>query len=259
MVSGMFGTIFLFLLPFSLAQTTNYGPRLTESALKIRGAISPTCETTTSCVQFVNDVIPRCQKLSGEAGCWCGNHDPLHFCAICMSNPTDNRTTADQTADALEGHQDYHIACNAFEAALNASSTASAGPSASSGTTATSAASNSGDKRAPVGAIVGGAIGGAIVVAIAITVLLLWLRQRSQSRIAPSKMSLFSVPDPVTHARPYTYDQPQPVSERRNSQYATYNNPFAPPSYTPSGVSYHALGTQSPGPEPMSPPLPPKY
>lgn len=51
---------FLLLFPFSFAQSTSdFGPGLTKAALEIQGAISPACNTTDPCVQFVTDVVSQ--------------------------------------------------------------------------------------------------------------------------------------------------------------------------------------------------------
>ncbi|KAG9042560.1 hypothetical protein FS837_010693 [Tulasnella sp. UAMH 9824] len=81
------------------------GYNITAAALEIRDSISsPTCNKTESCQEVITTVVPRCLGLQGSAGCWCGLEDPIHYCAICMLNPTDNTTSADQTQRATEGH-----------------------------------------------------------------------------------------------------------------------------------------------------------
>ncbi|KAG9082995.1 hypothetical protein FRC06_004740, partial [Ceratobasidium sp. 370] len=234
--------IALLLAPLqAFAQSTDYGPQLTAAALEIQGAISSACNATDSCVQFVNNVIPRCQRLQGDPGCWCGNHDPLHFCAICMSNPTDNRTSPDQTAAAIEGHQRYHTVCNAWEAALNASAsaatiynTATATASIGQASPTISAASSSGSKT-PIGAIVGGAVGGGVVLIIAILVLLYWMRRRDDRTLRPSSVSLFSAPV-APSGRPYSgYTSPAPQMGYK-------------PDYAAPAMPYNGTGMHSPPP-----------
>jgi len=251
----------LLLLPLQcLAQATNYGPQLTDAALKIQSSISPTCNATESCIQFVSYVIPRCQRLQGDAGCWCGNHDPLHYCAICMSSPSDNRTTPDQTAAAIEGHTSYHQACNLFEVSLNSSSTASAGPSSTSGPAATNAASTTGtSSKTPIGAIVGGAVGGGVAVIIGAIVLTIWLKQRKKKSPGPSSVSLFSAAGTSTGydpSRPYSgYGQPEASFAHRDNALGH--------GYAPASMPYQEMGMHSPPlmsdgsynkhPEPMVP------
>ncbi|CCO35316.1 hypothetical protein BN14_09433 [Rhizoctonia solani AG-1 IB] len=80
---------------------------LTEDVLRVAGAISPPCAANSSwCQQLTTVVIPRCERLRGDPGCWCGNHDPVHYCAICMSSPSDNQTTPDQMQAATAGHNE---------------------------------------------------------------------------------------------------------------------------------------------------------
>ncbi|KAG8935215.1 hypothetical protein FRC01_005471 [Tulasnella sp. 417] len=99
---------------------------ITASVLEVYNAIShPTCNATDYCVQLADTVVPRCLQLEGTAGCWCTLHDPVHYCAICMSSPTDNTTTPDQSQAATEGHAHYHLGCVAYQAYLDASTEAS--------------------------------------------------------------------------------------------------------------------------------------
>lgn len=248
----------LLLLPLQcLAQATNYGPQLTDAALKIQGAISAGCNATTDCAQFVSYVIPRCQRLQGDAGCWCGNHDPLHYCAICMSSPSDNRTTPDQTAAALEGHTNYHQACNLFEVSLNASSTASAGPSTTSSAATNAPATTGTSSKTPIGAVVGGAVGGGVAVIIGAIVLTIWLKQRKKNSLGPSSVSLFSAAGTSTGlnpGRPYSgYGQPESSFVRRDSALGH--------GYAPASMPYHDMhspplmsdGSYNKHPEPMVP------
>ncbi|KAG8714615.1 hypothetical protein FRC08_011690 [Ceratobasidium sp. 394] len=230
----------LLLLPLqALAQSTDYGPQLTAAALEIAGAISAACNTTDPCETFVTSVIPRCQKLQGDPGCWCGNHDPLHFCAICMSNPTDNRTSPDQTAAAIEGHQRYHTVCNAWETALNASAsaaTASVTATATNGqSSATISAAPSSGSKTPIGAIVGGAVGGGVALIVGILGLLYWMKSRDANRtIRPSSVSLFSAPM-SSNGQPYSgYSSPAPQMG--------YKAEYAP------AMPYNGTGMHSPPP-----------
>ncbi|KAF8593144.1 hypothetical protein BDV93DRAFT_566740 [Ceratobasidium sp. AG-I] len=82
---------------------------LTQDVLQVGSAISPPCANTDSCISLVTDVIPACEKLGGDPGCWCANHDALHNCAMCMISPTDNQTTTDQTEAAAAGHSDPEV------------------------------------------------------------------------------------------------------------------------------------------------------
>ncbi|KAG9105552.1 hypothetical protein FRC07_009197, partial [Ceratobasidium sp. 392] len=146
---------------------------LTDNVMRVAFAISPPCANYTYCQQLTVTVIPRCERLRGDPGCWCGNHDPLHYCAICMSSPTDNQTTADQMQAASGGHSAFHVACNAYEEWINGTSviaTSSISPSTSSTPAATPTAitSTGGSDKVPTGTIVGAAVGGALgLVAIA--------------------------------------------------------------------------------------------
>ncbi|KAG9019446.1 hypothetical protein FRB90_002269 [Tulasnella sp. 427] len=144
------------------------GINITASVLEVYNAIShPTCNATDYCVQLATTVVPTCTRLQGTAGCWCTLHDPIHYCAICMSSPTDNTTTADQTQAATEGHANYHKGCAAWQAYLNASAAGSLSTSAPPSTSAplatlTPVAQTSSNKSSGVstGAIVGIAIAG---------------------------------------------------------------------------------------------------
>ncbi|KAJ1305801.1 hypothetical protein OPQ81_010531 [Rhizoctonia solani] len=262
------GTALLLALPgFLLAQSLQeLSTQLTASALKIQGAISEPCRTTESCQTFANDVVPRCQRLQGNAICWCGNHNPLHFCAICMSNPTDNQTTPDQMAAALAGHTDYHVACNTLETQLNASSTAT-GSATSTATNAASTGSGDNGTTAPIGAIVGGAVGGGVALIIAIIVFILWRRNRRET-VGPSSVSLFSGDRTSTLVN----QQPRPYSGYSHPQgtFGHHDSSFGAPGYAAATVPYQSLGMQSPGsppngfksdgsynkhPEPMTTPL----
>ncbi|KAG8744443.1 hypothetical protein FRC10_010113 [Ceratobasidium sp. 414] len=210
-------TIALLLLPLqALAQSTDFGAQLTAAALEIEGAISPACNTTDACLQFVNTV----------------------FCAICMSSPADNRTTFDQTAAAIEGHQNYHIACNAWVAALNASASAATvtnTATASNGqASATISAASSSGGGTPIGAIVGGAVGGGVALIIAVLMLLYWMKRRDADRkIRPSSVSLFSAP---VSGQPYFgYSSPAPQMGYK-------------PEYAHPAMPYNGTGMHSPPP-----------
>ncbi|KAH7335965.1 hypothetical protein B0J17DRAFT_60222 [Rhizoctonia solani] len=67
---------------------------LTTDVLQVAFAISPPCAANSSwCQQLTQVVIPRCQRLRGDPGCWCGNHDPLHVCSSALpmaSQPTNS-------------------------------------------------------------------------------------------------------------------------------------------------------------------------
>lgn len=261
------GAALLFSLPISsTAQTVaELSTQLTAAALKIRDAISPTCSSLADCRTFNDEVVPRCQRLQGDAGCWCGNHNPLHNCAICMSSPSDTTTTPDQMAAALGGHTDYHTACNAFEKLLNSTSSAVSGTGTATPGPSASASSDSGSK-APIGAIVGGVVGGVVALIIAILVLVLWRRNRKRETVGPSSVSLFSG-DRTTmveqQARPYSgYSHPQ-------GTFGHHDSSFGAPNYAAATMPYQGNGMNSPGvpsgglkgdgsynkhPEPMSTP-----
>ncbi|KAG8682837.1 hypothetical protein FRC08_014697 [Ceratobasidium sp. 394] len=190
---------------------------LTQDVLQVAFAISPPCASNnTYCQQLTGTVIPRCERLRGDPGCWCGNHDPLHYCAICMSNPTDNQTTADQTQAASAGHAAFHVACNAYEELINgtASTTSSAQSSTASSTllpSATAASSNSGENKVPTGVIVGGVVGGVLglvaVLGIIYIISLLIKRNNRQHDIAPSSVSYMGSENksPIGFGAPYPH------------------------------------------------------
>ncbi|KAG8965483.1 hypothetical protein FRC03_000480 [Tulasnella sp. 419] len=147
------------------------GYNITEDVLEVASSISsPTCNATQPCIELLTVVVPRCLRLRGDAGCWCGNHDPVHYCALCMSNPTDNTTTPDQTQGATNGHTRFHGGCAAFEAVINgtvASTTSSSVVIATTSAAATQANSNSGSQsKSNTGAIIGGAVGGVVGLAL---------------------------------------------------------------------------------------------
>lgn len=240
------GAALFFALPIpSLAQSlAELSSQLTASALKIQGAISEPCRTDDWCQTFTSDVVPRCQRLQGDAGCWCGNHNPLHFCAICMSSPADNQTTPDQMQSALAGHTDYHVACDAFERLLNASSSAT-GTASSTATNAASTGSSDGGSKAPIGAIVGGAVGGGVALIIAIIVFVLWSRNRRRETVGPSSVSLFSGDRTSTLVN----QQPRPYSGYSHPQgtFGHHDSSFGAPGYATATIPYQNGGLQSPG------------
>ncbi|KEP46804.1 SKG6 domain protein [Rhizoctonia solani 123E] len=234
-------------IPLLAQSMQELGVQLTASALRINGAISEACRTDANCQTFANEVVPRCQRLQGDAGCWCGNHNPLHFCAICMSNPTDNQTTPDQMQAALGGHTDYHTACNAFETLLNASSTA-IGTATSTATNAASTGSSDGGSKAPIGAIVGGVVGGVVALIIAILVFVLWRRNRRKEVVGPSDVSIFSGDRTSTLVN----QQPRPYSGYSHPQgtFGHHDSSFGAPGYATATIPYQNGGLQSPGVNP---------
>jgi len=216
---------------------------LTQDVLQVAFAISPPCANLTYCVELTTVVIPRCEMLRGDPGCWCGNHDPLHYCAICMSNPTTNQTTADQTQAATAGHTAFHVACNAYESLINgtASTSASAAGSSTATPSATAAPSTDGgsSQKTPIGPIIGGAVGGvvglALVFGLVYLISLMIKRNNSQNNVAPSSVSYMS-------SEPLSYGK------------------VASPYPTPSIAHYSSPGHVSPNPhgynhsaEPMNP------
>ncbi|KAG8764211.1 hypothetical protein FRC12_008234 [Ceratobasidium sp. 428] len=208
------------LAPSQVAAQIQWPPlpnNLTNTVLQVAFAISPPCAANnTFCQALTTTVIPRCQRMRGDPGCWCGNHDPLHFCAICMSNPSNNETSADQTQAAMTGHQNFHLACNAYEELINGTavvSTTSVQSSTSATATPTVISSNSDDdNKAPIGAIVGGAVGGAVgLVAVAgiIYLISLWIKGKNerQSDVGPSSMSYMGSENksPIGFGAPYPH------------------------------------------------------
>ncbi|KAG8937991.1 hypothetical protein FRC00_006324 [Tulasnella sp. 408] len=125
---------------------------ITASVLEVYNAIShPTCSATDYCVQLATNV----------------------YCAICMSNPTDNTTTPDQTQAATEGHANYHKGCAIWQTYRNAFAARSLSTSQPPTTsaplpTATQDQSNPGSSKSSVstGAIVGIVIGGVCFLAV---------------------------------------------------------------------------------------------
>ncbi|CAE6480231.1 unnamed protein product [Rhizoctonia solani] len=217
---------------------------LTADVLQVAFAISPPCAANnTMCQQLTTVVIPRCERLRGDPGCWCGNHDPVHYCAICMSSPADNQTTPDQTQSATAGHAAFHVACNAYEELINGTasttSTSSMFSTTSQTPTATAVSSNSGENKTPVGAIVGGVVGGVVGLAFVVGIIYLLaivLKKPDRRSDDPSNFSYRS----SEHKSPNLYANPYPQLS------APYPGP------APGHVSPHN-STYVPGPEPMNP------
>lgn len=215
------------------------GINITQMVFQVSGAISsPTCNATSNCTEFTTVQIPACSKFPGDPTCWCSNVNPLHYCAICMSSPTDNTTTPDQTQAALVGHQNYHIGCNAYEAYINGTSTSSttsssisSSSSSSAYTTPTQAAIVSSPKSVSAGTIGGVVVGGLVGLAVvgAIVFLLYRYMQNKHERITGSTpgASILSSPqsDPKTHYPygPGTMHTPPllPEPQRENAPYDT--------------------------------------
>jgi len=148
---------------------------ITTMVLQVAGAISTTCNANANCTQLTTVEIPSCMSVLGSPGCWCStaNLNPVHYCAICMSNPSDNGTTAEQTQTAIEGHMNYHIGCNAYQAFLNGTSTSNGttssstiSSSSSTSTTPPQIETTTGPKSISAGAIGGVAVGGLIGLAL---------------------------------------------------------------------------------------------
>ncbi|CAE6486425.1 unnamed protein product [Rhizoctonia solani] len=218
---------------------------LTTDVLQVAFAISPPCAANSSwCQQLTQVVIPRCQRLRGDPGCWCGNHDPLHYCAICMSSPADNQTTPDQMQAANAGHAAFHVACNAYEEIINGTAATTSSTSmlstSSAAPTATAASSNSGDNKVPIGPIVGGVVGGvvglALVVGIIYLLAIVLKKSDRRSDVHPSGGSYLS----SEHKSPNMYAMPYPQLQ------GNYPGP------APGHISPHN-STYVPGPEPMNP------
>ncbi|CAE6404957.1 unnamed protein product [Rhizoctonia solani] len=218
---------------------------LTEDILKVAFAISPPCAANSSwCQQLTQVVIPRCERLRGDPGCWCGNHDPVHYCAICMSSPADNQTTPDQMQAASTGHAAFHVACNAYEELINgtASTTSSTSmlPTTSQTPTATAVSATSSSNKVPIGPIVGGVVGGvvglALVVGIIYLLSIVLKKNDHRSEVRPSNVSYLS----SEHKSPNLYANPYPQLP------ASYLGP------APGHISPHN-STYVPGPEPMNP------
>jgi len=173
---------------------------ITQMVLQVANAIStPNCNATTYCIQLTTEQIPSCLKVLGTAGCWCSNSSPIHYCAVCMSNPTDNTTTPDQTQAAIEGHQNYHVGCTAYQAFLNGTSsttTSSSATSSSSSSSSSSPASTTpiqvatGQKSVSAGTIGGVVVGGLVGLALIIATVFLLYRymQNKHERIVGSTL-----------------------------------------------------------------------
>jgi len=178
---------------------------LTQDFLEVASAISPICNATSACVELVNVSIPRCLMLRGDPGCWCGNHDPIHYCATCITTVFSNLTTPDQMERATAGHNLFHVACNAYITQLNASASAALSSAAMTSTTSSTPASatptaqsnNGGSSSSSsntgviVGAVVGGVIGLAIIIG-AIVLLAICMKKQNRDNIGSGSPSLFS-------------------------------------------------------------------
>ncbi|KAB5592836.1 hypothetical protein CTheo_3696 [Ceratobasidium theobromae] len=226
---------------------------LTEDVLQVASAISPPCAANnTWCQQLTVVVIPRCTQDVGVE-----TMTPfMQYCAICMSNPSNNQTTAEQTQAATAA---FHVACNAYEEIINGTASTTSTSMSSTSTqapTPTAVGSTGGDNKTPVGAIVGGVVGG--VVGLALIFGVIWLLsivlQRSNNRqeiIRPSSVSFMS----SEHKSPQMYAAPYP---------APHLSPYPQPALGP--ISPLALGGIDnsqfiPNPEVAgpSPPLPPTH
>jgi len=188
------------------------GVNITQMVLQVAGAISsPTCNATGNCTELTKVEIPMCLKVLGNPGCWCSDDGPVHYCAICMSSPTDNTTTPDQTQAAGAAHQSYHVGCNAFQAYINGTNTTTSSSTTSSSSTSSSASSSSsssaltiptqagaasGSKSVGAGTIGGIVVGGLIGLALIGAVVFLLYRciQNKHERIVGSteRTSIFS-------------------------------------------------------------------
>ncbi|KAG8936891.1 hypothetical protein FRC03_008617 [Tulasnella sp. 419] len=223
------------------------GLNLTTAALLIQGAISsPTCNATENCQTFVNQVVPLCLNLKGEAGCWCGNHNPLHYCALCMSNPTDNSTSPDQTQDATNGHTNYHRACGVYGEFLNSKGTSisSNAPTGTAG--ASSSGSSSGTNAGTIaGAVVGGVVGLAIVVGI---IFLVYRRQKQKEHKLNSGTSVYSEPKYGLAGPPSSVGSPPPhmTGQTPPPGFNQYMAPPTSPGYTNTSVGYTSRDSAAP-------------
>ncbi|QRV96598.1 hypothetical protein RhiJN_24616 [Ceratobasidium sp. AG-Ba] len=202
---------------------------LTVDVLRVAGAISPPCAANnTWCTQLTSVVIPRCERMRGDPGCWCGNHDPVHYCAICMSNPTDNQTTPDQTASATAGHSDFHVACNAYESLINGTATTTTSSSSSSTTPTASASavsSNQNDDKVPIAPIIGGVVGGV--------------------DIAPSSVSYMG----SEHKSPMGYAAPYPHTSMNHYSSPGHISPLPNVGYTNNAEPMNPGAPMGPGPQ----------
>ncbi|CAE6350224.1 unnamed protein product [Rhizoctonia solani] len=146
-------------------------------------------------------------KVEQDPGCWCGNHNPVHYCAVCMANPTDNQTTPTQTEAATAGHNAFHIACNAYESYINSTDTMS--PTSPVSPTASAAHDSPNESKVLVGPIVGGIVGGIVGLALVAGIIyLLSVRlKRNDHRhdVRPSSVSIFSSENKnsTVYASPY--------------------------------------------------------
>ncbi|CUA70465.1 hypothetical protein RSOLAG22IIIB_04203 [Rhizoctonia solani] len=222
---------------------------LTADVLQVAFAISPPCAAnSTWCQQLTSVVVPRCERLRGDPGCWCGNHDPVHYCAICMSSPSDNQTTPDQTQAATAGHAAFHVACNAYEELINGTASTTSSTSmlstSSQSPTATAVSASSGNK-VPIGPVVGGVVGGvvglALVVGIIYLLAIVLKKSDRRSDVRPSSVSYIS----TEHKSPNLYAHPYPQLP------ASYPGP-APGHISPHNSNY------VPAPEPMNPMIAPQ-
>ncbi|ELU45074.1 Hydroxyethylthiazole kinase family domain-containing [Rhizoctonia solani AG-1 IA] len=172
---------------------------LTEDVLQVAGAISPPCAANTTWCQLYQ---------TPGAGV---------YCAICMSSPSDNQTTADQMQAATAGHNGttFHVACNAYEQLINGtavvtSTSSSTSPATSETSTPTAVSSNSGDNKVPIGPIVGGVVGGvvglALVVGIIYLLAIVLKKNDRTSEVRPSNVSYLS----SEHKSPNLYAAPYP-------------------------------------------------
>ncbi|KAG8908030.1 hypothetical protein FRB99_000848 [Tulasnella sp. 403] len=174
------------------------GFNITIECLNVQAAISsPTCNVTQPCVQYTTQVIPQCLALHGDPGCWCANPDPLHYCALCMTNPTDNTTTPQQTQLSTISHANYHTGCGAYQRFLNDTfsgilsptssilSTTSTSSTSSSSPTASAIAANTSSNNISNGALAGVIIGGIIgilLIAVAGLITYRYIQNQHQER-----------------------------------------------------------------------------
>ncbi|KAF8684084.1 hypothetical protein RHS04_01690 [Rhizoctonia solani] len=219
---------------------------LTEDVLQVAGAISPPCAANTTWCQQLTEVVVfldanACVGTPG-AGVVITTHF-MYYCAICMSSPSDNQTTADQMQAATAGHNAFHVACNAYEQLINGtavvtSTSSSTSPATSETSTPTAVSSNSGDNKVPIGPIVGGVVGGvvglALVVGIIYLLAIVLKKNDRTSEVRPSNVSYLS----SEHKSPNLYAAPYPQLP------ASYPGP-APGHISPHNNNYI--------PEPMNP------
>ncbi|KAG8980184.1 hypothetical protein FRB93_009347 [Tulasnella sp. JGI-2019a] len=199
------------------------GYNITDEVLGVAAAISsPVCNATANCTIFVTQTIPTCERLGDNPGCWCSNPDPLHYCALCMSSPTDNTTTPEQTQDALTHHANYHKGCAAYQAAYNASlSSSSAAPSSTSTSSSASATPTlipvtSSNSKTNIGPIVGGAVGGFVALVVILAILFIIYKHIQNKHVEAlegtvGRSSMFSgggLGGEVGHASKFEVDTP---------------------------------------------------